>query len=224
MIVTLITGYLLLDSTWSTHITLGSDHLPFLTRLPGLSTAPKRARSYVNFLRADWEGFERETELLFSSLGLPPPLSYAKGKKEFTKVLATAAKHNIPAGYQKNFRGHRIPEAVRSLIEERDSCRMSDPNDHRIRILYDLIQRDIRQEAQDQWHSLIDRSDRRTNPTRYWALLRKLSGKRAPTTTKHLPSRFVDRHSQVLRPYPKPSPSSSPPFAVPTEAPDPRRR
>ena len=113
--VTLISGHLLLDSTWSTHTTLGSDHLPILTRLPGLSTAPRRARSYMNFLRRDWEGFERETEFLFSSLG-PPPLSCAKGEKEFRKVLATAAIHNIPAGYQKDFRGHRIPEAVRSLV------------------------------------------------------------------------------------------------------------
>ena len=57
---------------------------------------------------------------------------------------------------------------------------MSDPIDPRVRILDDLIQRGIRQEAQDQWQSLLDRSDRRTNPTRYWVLLRKLSGKRAP--------------------------------------------
>ena len=39
---------------------------------------------------------------------------------------------------------------------------MSDPNDPRVRILNDLIQRGIRQEAQDQWQSLLDRSDRRT--------------------------------------------------------------
>ena len=55
------------------------------------------------------------------------------GEKEFRKVLATAAKHNIPAGYQKDFRGHQIPEAVRSLIEERDSCRMSDVDRARCR-------------------------------------------------------------------------------------------
>ena len=120
--ITLISGHLLLDSTWSTQTTLGSDHLPIMIKLPGLTAAPRRARSYVNFLRADWEGFERETESLFSSL-VPPPLSCAKGEKEFRKVLATAAKHHIPAGYRKDFRGHRIPEAVRSLIEERDSCR-----------------------------------------------------------------------------------------------------
>ena len=53
-------------------------------------------------------------------------------------------------------------------------------NDPRVKILDDLIQRGIRQEAQDQWQSLLDRSDRRTNPTRYWSLLRKLSGKRVP--------------------------------------------
>ena len=110
----------------------------------------------------------------------PPPLSCAKGEKEFRKVLATAAKHHIPAGYRKDFCGHRIPEAVRSLIEESDSCRVNDLRDPRVKILDNLIQRGIRQEAQDQWQSLLDRSDRRTNPTRYWSLLHKLSGKRAP--------------------------------------------
>ena len=69
---------------------------------------------------------------------------------------------------------------MRSLIEERDSCRTSDPNDPRVKFLDDLVQRGIRQEAQHQWQSLLNRSDRRTSPTGYWALLRKLSGKRAP--------------------------------------------
>ena len=149
-------------AVWLTELCFLNEDL----RLPGLSTAPRREHSYVNFLCTDWEGFERETELLFSSLGLPlppPPFSCAKGEKQFRKVLATAATHNIPAAYQKDFREHRIPEAVRSHIEEMDSCRMSDPT---VRILNDLIQRGIRQEAKEQWQSLPDRSDRRTNPTR----------------------------------------------------------
>ena len=66
-----------------------------------------------------------------------------EGGKEFKKVLATAAKHNIPAGYQRDFRGHRIPEAVRSLIEERDTCWTSDPKYPRVKILDDLVQRGI---------------------------------------------------------------------------------
>ena len=132
----------------------------------------------MNFLRADWEGFKRETELLLSSLVLP--FSCAKGEKEFRKVSATATKHLIPAGYRKDFRGHRIPEAIRFLKEERDSCRVSDAKDPLVKILDDLILRGIRQEAQDQWQSLLDRSDRRTKPTRYWALWCKLSSRRAP--------------------------------------------
>ena len=78
--ITLISGHLLLDSTWSTQTTLGSDHLPIMIKLPGLTVAQRRARSYVNFLRADWEGFERETESLFSSL-VPPPLMREGGKR-----------------------------------------------------------------------------------------------------------------------------------------------
>ena len=42
---TLISGHLLLDSTWSTHTTLGSDQLPIMTKLPGLTAAPRRACS-----------------------------------------------------------------------------------------------------------------------------------------------------------------------------------
>jgi len=56
---------------------------------------------------------------------------------------------------------------------------MSDPSDPAIRQLEATIQSVIRQEAQDKWLTLLSRSDRRTNPRRYWSLLRKLSGKRS---------------------------------------------
>ena len=62
---------------------------------------------------------------------------------------------------------------------ERDYCRTDDPLDPAIKLLDRDIQRHIRQEAQDQWRSLLESSDRATNPKRYWSLLRKLGGKRS---------------------------------------------
>ena len=98
---TIISGHLALSTIWSTQTTLGSDHLPIVIELPGNSPAPRKCRSYVNFRRADWEGFKTETESSFSDLALPS--SCAVGEKVFRKVLLTAAKHHIPAGYRKDF-------------------------------------------------------------------------------------------------------------------------
>ena len=62
---------------------------------------------------------------------------------------------------------------------ERDQRRINDPLDTTIKLLDRDIQRHIRQEAQDQCRSLLESSDRATNPKRCWSLLRKLGGKRS---------------------------------------------
>ena len=175
--VSLASAHLLLDMTWSTHITLGSDHLPILITLSGQTSPPRKARSFVNFQRADWEGFTLETEVVFASA--PPPTSCAQGELLFRSVLVNAARHHIPAGYRKNYTG-RLPPVARTLTQERDRLSTLDPTDPAIRPLEVQIQQSIRQDAQDQWQSYLDSCDRSTNPSRYWSFMRKLAGKRSP--------------------------------------------
>ena len=72
-----------------------------------------------------------------------------------------------------------LSEVVRPLVPERVQRRTDDPLDPVIKLLDRDIQRLIRQDAQDQWKSLLESSDRATNPKRYWSLLHKLGGKRS---------------------------------------------
>ena len=72
------------------------------------------------------------------------------------------------------------------------------------------IQRLIRQDAQDQWRSLLQCSDHATNPKRYWSLLRKLGGGargRTPHLTSQSPS--MEKPTPARRRSHEPSTASS---------------
>ena len=62
--------------TWSTLTTLGSDHL-FITFSLSSHTphSPRKAHSYTNFHKADWEGFTSESERRFAETPLPTSCS-----------------------------------------------------------------------------------------------------------------------------------------------------
>ena len=174
--VTLLSGHLLLNATWSTLTTLGSDHLPIAVNLLSHSAPPRKYRSFTNFQKANWAGFTEELERRFADV--PPPRSCSEGEKVFRQLVCDASRHHIPSGYRKDYTGS-LPADVRPLIAERDQRRREDPLDPQIQQLDILVQRCLRQKAQDQWQELLDSSDRTTNPRRYWSLMRKLSGKRA---------------------------------------------
>ena len=82
-----------------TEVSLGSDHLPVIISLPGLSLPPWKKRTYVNFQRADFDGFAREVEERLAVL--PLHTSCVQGEKVFREVLHLASKHHIPAGYRE---------------------------------------------------------------------------------------------------------------------------
>ena len=130
----------------------------------------------MNFRKADWEGYKGELETALEYV--TRPVSCSQGEKLFRQLAHNAAKHHIPAGYRKNFKG-TLPAAAKELISERDSRRETNHADPAIPVLNGQIQHCLRQEAQDQWRDLLHRSDRSTNPGQYWSLLRKLSGKRS---------------------------------------------
>ena len=175
--VTLLSGHLLPDVTWSTLTTLGSDHLPIIISLSSHAPpSPRKARSFTNFCKDDWEGHTAESERKFDDT--PLPTSCSAGEKVFRQILGDAGRHKIPCGYVRDY-SCPLPEVVRPLILERDQRRTDDPLDPAIKLLDRDIQRLIRQDAQDQWRFLLKSSDRATNPKRYWSLLRNLGGKRS---------------------------------------------
>ena len=117
----------LVNNSFSSTI-LNSDHLPILLSFDDPNHQQelnniRTQRSYINLRRADWDKFTSELELLIPQA---PPPTCAKGERILCDAIHTAAKHNIPAGYRKNFVPNLPPEAV-PIRDQRDSLRASNP-------------------------------------------------------------------------------------------------
>ena len=131
--ITLLSDHLLPNVTWFTLTTLGSDYLPITVSLSSDDPPPPRkARSYTNFRKADWEGFTAESERRFTET--PLPTSWFAGEKVFRRILSHAWKHHIPCGHVRNYCGP-LPDVVRPFITERDQRRTDDPLNPAIKLL-----------------------------------------------------------------------------------------
>ena len=172
----LISAHLAATSIWSTHIGLNSDHLPITIDLGGDSPPARASRTYTNFRLAKWKDFIAETELRFATL--PPPESCATDEQTFREILLTAAGHSIPAGHRKEYTPG-LPRAAVPLVGRRDELRRLDPHDPEISDLNDEITSVICESSRKSWVEKVESCSLNSNSTRYWSLLRNLSGKRA---------------------------------------------
>jgi hypothetical protein len=134
----------------------------------------------MNFRKADWAAYVRETEAEFRRI--PLPTYCGAGEKVFRGVLLTALKHAIPAGFRRDFVPGLSRETV-ELIHERDSLRSTDPHDAGIEVMNQEIARLIAQNKRDIWREKVKAAHDHAEPSRFWNLLRGLSGKKA-----HVPS------------------------------------
>jgi hypothetical protein len=120
---------------------------------------------------------------------VPPPTSALTGEKIFRKILFTASKHSIPAGYRKDFRPGMPRE---NLANERDLLQESDPQDPEISRLNTLIKEVITRENKKTWIKTVEDSHPRVSMEKHWRLLRILSGKR-PHQPPNQPITFLDK-------------------------------
>ena len=150
---------LALSFDWSTSTSLNSNHLPMSLSFLDDSTSIRGARSFANFRKADWEGFRRETEELFSRL--PPPKSCAMGEKVWRRVLQKSSSRHIPAGFHRIY-SPGLDATSASLIRERDDRRRQDPNDHELPGLNIRISASIASAARQKWMETVEQADRRT--------------------------------------------------------------
>ena len=161
--------------------------------------SPRKARSFTKFRKADWKGYTAELERKFAETPLPTSCLQADHRR-------CRKTPHIPSGYVRDYSG-LLPEVVRPLISERDQRRTEDPLDPAIKLLDRDIQQLISQDAQDQWRSLLESSDRATNPGPYCASW-EVRG-----WTSHLTSRSpsMEKPTPARRRSHEPSTGSSPP-------------
>jgi hypothetical protein len=154
---------------------LNSDHVLFIIYFLSEDNVPPRTQHIItNFHKADWPGYVQESRSLFSQL--PLPTSCAKDELVFREVLLTASRHNIPAGFRKNFVPGLPPDA-KPLIEHRDALRNNNPNDPEISRLNTIIADSIQENSRQIWQEKLKDSNFKDNPTKFWSLLKSLSGK-----------------------------------------------
>ena len=193
--ISLISAHLALSVNWSTETTLTADHLPIAISFNDDAPCPRTTKTFVNFSRADWDGFRSELETLAQDL--PRPSTCGKGEKLIRQAILTASKHHIPAGYRRDFSPTKNREAE-SLEERYDNLRQLNPQDPALEDLGREIKRIRNEFARDKWRSFIDSLDRRTNPKRFWNVLKGLSGAK-----KHQPPNQPIRFNGKF--YTKPS-------------------
>ena len=140
---------------WTTHVSMNSDHVPIIIKLRAeFHTTPTKDRIYVNFAKADWEGYKEYTEEKFSNIPLiNDPL---KAEKVFRKVLNNASKRFIPKGRIPKII-HNIPSDAATLIQERDTLRKDNPEDPRVKELSDDISAKINEHRQSKWRKHLDK-------------------------------------------------------------------
>ena len=198
--ISLISAHLATAVEWQVHHALNSDHLPISISFVN-DTPPIRSRcTFTNFKRADWPSFTSITENKFNSL--PPPTSTYSATNTFNKILLDAAKTTIPSGYRKNFDPTITPEIL-ELTAERDALRASSPEDPALRDLNAAIGDRIRNTARSRWRTQVSSISHRSNTSRFWNLIRSLSGKRTRVPPNQ-PISFTNR-SGTSKAYSKPS-------------------
>ena len=172
--ITLASAHLVPSISWETLTTLNSDHLPIKVSFQSSEGSPRLQRTFINFHKADWSGYIRESELLISSESLPT--SVAKGEKILSQILRTAAKHNIPSGYRKDLIPG-LPSEAKHLINQRDAIRVRNPKDPKVSRLNDEISEVVRISKRLRWSEKLDSCSYRESSTKFWSLLCSLSGK-----------------------------------------------
>ena len=166
---------LLLDLSWKTEITLGSDHLPMKIELKRDTEVRAPKRTFVNLSRADWDTFKQETEELF--LSEEEPSDTHSGEKVFRKILNTASAHNIPSGRIPKAKPN-IPPAASRLIKQRDETRRNNPHSKDIPTLNARIDFLISKQRMEKWKEHVATFDRKTNVTKLWKTIGAITGKK----------------------------------------------
>jgi hypothetical protein len=92
-------------------------------------------------------------------------------------VLLKTSGHCIPSGHQKSYSPGLPREAV-PLVSQRDVLRQADPTDPEINNLNDEISMVVCDANRKAWNDKVKSCGPNLNPSKFWGLLRNLSGKR----------------------------------------------
>ena len=147
------TTSLLPMTTWTTHTSMGSDHLPIVIELSSsLHTIRSENRTYINFNKADWERFNNISEEQFNKQD--PIINVHKAEKVFRKIINKTSKQCIPGGRIKDIIPE-IPTDAARKIEIRNNLRNTNPESPEIARLNVEIYQSIKVHKKKKWQETI---------------------------------------------------------------------
>lgn len=145
---------------WTVTSSLQSDHLPITIKIKAditYSRTKTKDKVFVNFNKADWNGFYNFVEDRFSNIN--PEENPLKGEKVFREIIKKAANRYIPKGRIPNVI-HNIPSEAVNLINERDNLREVDPRNPRIQDLNTDINKKIQEHRKNKWTEQLKKCER----------------------------------------------------------------
>ncbi|KAI5753538.1 hypothetical protein M8J77_001119 [Diaphorina citri] len=147
--ISLASTSLLQTTDWNANIKLSSDHLPItISILRTIQKIKSENKTFINFVKANWDGFLEYTESRFERE--PLPTNVIKGEKVFSNILNKGRKLHVPTGRIPNIIPNFPTEAI-NLAEERDIIRQANPNDPKIKILNKQIAETVREHKKNKW-------------------------------------------------------------------------
>ena len=90
---------------------------------------PTEKKTYINFAKADWQGFQQFIDDKLTNFVLNNNVHASK--KNIRKIINKASKKFIPVGRLPHIL-NAISSETAELIKERDTIRSTDPNDQRL--------------------------------------------------------------------------------------------
>ena len=178
--ITIISQSLALTTTWSTTVSLNSDHLPITTSIEinNNNKTTTENRKFINFAKANWTGFKEECDRLISTKPLPKTVE--EGEHTLRDIITTAAKHNIPVGIPKDATPCLTQEA-KKIIKERDNIRKTNPTSDLLPTLNQQITDITNAEKRKRWNNAIQKISTQPNvTTKVFNTIKKLTSNNRP--------------------------------------------
>ena len=173
---------------WKVVPDLSSDHNPILIDIAILSPIPKKpTRTFLNYRKANWDGFTTQTEEALASFNPAGFESLDVAVRRFNEIILAASKGHIPAGFVRKY----VPlysREVKLLMQQRRHLLNRPPAQditERINDLSDEIKGRLHDEAQARWAEVVEAINYRTTSSKFWRVIRSLHSRQVSAPDTH---------------------------------------
>ena len=178
------------DTYWRTDKKLQSDHLPIIITTRTRHKPETQRRTYVNYNKANWTQFSKETEEHFEHWNKSNITNIDTAIKQFNTIINNADKHSIPRGNRKIANPNFTPE-IKNLIKQRDNIKHNSIFPHtpetvqEIQTLNSEIDKQIQEQQTQKWNTFVSTLNHNTNATKLYKTLNSITRSSINTVTSH---------------------------------------